>query len=146
VQHVEVSRRFDAPPQAVWDVYTDHARWSEWAGLGASRLEREGSPHRDGTGALRALGPALWPAREEVLAFDPPRRMTYRVVSGALPIRNHLGEVTLVPEGDGTRLVWRCRFESRLPGLGGLLERLITGVFARALAGLARVHFPPPGA
>ena len=68
MQEVEVIRRFDAPPQAVWDVYTDHARWSEWAGLGRSKLEREGSPDRNGTGALRALGPPILPAREEILA------------------------------------------------------------------------------
>jgi uncharacterized protein YndB with AHSA1/START domain len=142
VQQVEVIRRFDAAPQAVWDVYTDHARWSEWSGLGASRLEREGKPHRNGAGALRALGPRMLPAREEVLEFEPPRRMTYRIVSGGLPIKNHLGEVRFEPDGAGTRLVWRCRFESRVPGLGGLQQRLVTRFFRGALEGLARRHFP----
>ena len=141
MQHVEVIRRFDAAPQAVWDVYTDHARWSEWSGLGASRLEREGKPHPNGTGALRALGPSLLPAREEVLAFEPPRRMTYRIVSGGLPMKDHLGEVTFEPDGAGTRLVWRCRFESRIPGLGGILQRFVAATFRRALRGLERHSF-----
>jgi len=142
VHEVEVVRRFDAAPEAVWEVYTEHGRWSEWAGLGASRLEREGETHRNGTGAVRALGPSFLPAREEVLAFEPPRRMTYRIVSGGLPIRNHLGEVRIEPEGEGARLVWCCRFESKLPGLGGLFQRLITRLFRNALDGLSRTHFP----
>ena len=142
MQEVEVERHFDAPPEAVWDVYTDHARWSGWAGLGASRLEREGEPHRNGTGAVRALGPPGFAAREEILAFEPPKRMTYRIVSGGMPLRDHLGEVRIEPEGDGTRLVWGCRFESRVPGLGGLFRRLIARLFRNALEGLARAHFP----
>ena len=42
--------------------------------------------------------------------------MTYRVVRGGIPImKNHLGEVVLEPDGAGTRLIWRCRFDSRSP-------------------------------
>ena len=138
MQHVEVVHRFNAPPQAVWDVYTDHARWSEWAGTPGSRLVKEGSRERNGTGAVRAF---LGGLREEVLDFEPPKRMTYRVVGGLFPIRDHLGEVTLEPDGDGTRLVWRCRFESRIPGLGGILQRFVTATFRRALRGLERHSF-----
>ena len=56
MQHVEVSRRFAAPPERVWEVYTDHAGWQEWAGIGSSSLDVEGQPDRNGTGAVRALG------------------------------------------------------------------------------------------
>ena len=142
MERVEVVRHFDAAPEAVFEVYTDHARWSEWSGLGASRLLREGSPHRNGKGALRALGPAIYPAHEEVVEFEPPRRMTYRLVRGALPMKDHLGEVTFEPEGEGTRVEWRCRFASRVPGLGGLMRIFITRLFREALEGLARHHFP----
>lgn len=142
MQHVEVSRRFSAAPQAVWNVYTDHAGWQDWAGVGSSRLEREGEPERDGVGAVRSLGFGPVRAVEEVLEFDPPKRMTYRVVRGGLPLKNHLGEVRFEPDGDGTRVVWTCRFESRVPGLGGLLQRMVTRVFRTALDGLARHAFP----
>jgi uncharacterized protein YndB with AHSA1/START domain len=138
VQQVEVTHRYDAPPQAVWDVYTDHARWSEWAGTPGARLLREGSPDPNGTGAVRAFVGGL---REEVLEFEPPKRMTYTVTAGLFPIEQHLGEVLLEPDGTGTRVVWRCRFESRIPGLGGLLRRFVTSSFTRALAGLERHSF-----
>lgn len=141
MQHVEVTRRFPAPPQTVWDVYTDHARWSEWAGFPRSWLEVEGAGDRNGSGAVRVLGSAGVKVYEEILDFEPPKRMTYRVLRGGLPMKDHLGEVRLEPDGDGTLLVWRCRFDSRIPGLGGLMRRLVTRVFQRALDGLARHRF-----
>jgi uncharacterized protein YndB with AHSA1/START domain len=138
MQRVEVEHRYAAPPQAVWDIYTDHARWREWAGTPGSRLAIAGQPNRNGTGAVRAFPGGI---REEILTFEPPKRMTYTVIGGFFPIRDHLGEVFFEPDGEGTRIVWRCRFESRIPGLGGLIERFITATFRRALAGLERRGF-----
>jgi uncharacterized protein YndB with AHSA1/START domain len=138
MQHVEVTRRYNAPIQKVWDVYTDHARWSEWAGTPGSKLVKEGSPDRNGVGAVRGFAGGM---REEVLEFEPNKRMTYTVVAGFMPMKSHLGEVDFAPDGDGTRITWRCRFESGLPLVGSLLQRFITRFFTRALAGLdARVH------
>jgi uncharacterized protein YndB with AHSA1/START domain len=142
VEKVEVVRRFAAPPQAVWDVYTDHARWSEWAGFPGSRLERQGAPQPNGVGAVRCFGAGPFRVYEEVLGFEPPKRMTYRVTRGFVPLRNHAGEVRFEPEGGGTRVTWRCRFDPSLPGLGGVLRAGITRSFRRALEGLARHHFP----
>lgn len=138
MQHVEVTHRYAASPQAVWDVYTDHARWSEWAGFPGSKLLAEGSPDRNGKGAVRAFAGGV---REEVLDFEPPKRMTYTVVGGPFPIKEHLGEVSFEADGDGTRVVWRCRFEPRIPGTGALLQRFISGSFRRALAGLEKRGF-----
>ena len=131
MQHVEVTRRIAAPPEAVFEVATDHARYRHWAGFPSSRLETEGSPDRNGVGAVRVLGPAV----EEVLEFEPPKRMAYRLVRGA-PLANHRGEMTFEPDGDGTLVTWRCRFDSKVPGLGFLLRAGITRMFRRALAGL----------
>lgn len=130
---VEVEHRYDASPEAVWAVYSDHARWSEWAGTPGSRLVVQGSPDPNGVGAVRGFAGGT---REEILSFDPPKRMTYTVTAGIMPMKNHFGEVTLEPDGSGTRLRWRCRFDSKIPGLGGLLRRMITRVFSAALAGL----------
>jgi SAM-dependent methyltransferase/uncharacterized protein YndB with AHSA1/START domain len=141
MQQVEVERRFEAAPAQVWRVYTDHSGWSHWAGLGRAQLEREGHPERNGSGAVRCFRNGPVSVSEEVLAFDPPKRMTYRVVRGGLPMKNHLGEVLLEPDGTGTRLIWRCRFDSSIPGLGAPMRWLVTRIFERALAGLARRGF-----
>lgn len=144
MRRVEVRHHFAAPPKAVWDVYTDHARWSEWGGFQKSWLEVEGSHDRNGTGAVRCLGTGPFVAVEEVLDFEPPKRMTYRFVRGPMPFENHLGEALFEPENGGTRLVWRCHFDSKIPGLGWLLERFVTQVFRRSLRGLERHCFPAP--
>jgi SAM-dependent methyltransferase/uncharacterized protein YndB with AHSA1/START domain len=142
MQHVEVERRFDAPPAQVWKVYTDHAGWGAWAGLGRARLETEGHPDRNGVGAVRCFTSGGISVFEEVLSFDPPKRMTYRVVRGGIPImKDHLGEVVLEPDGAATRLIWRCRFGSKVPGLGAPMRWMITRLFRQALEGLAKRGF-----
>lgn len=137
MQHVEVEHVVAAPLQRVWARYTDHRSWNEWAGMGRVRLEREGVPPPNGVGCVRVIGPAGFGAREEVLRFEPPRYMSYRVVSGGLPMKDHLGEVFFEEHPRGTLVRWHCRFRSRIPGLGGAFRLLITTLFRRALANLA---------
>jgi uncharacterized protein YndB with AHSA1/START domain len=138
MQHIEVRRRFNAPPEKVWEIYTDHAGWKEWAGFSDSWLETQGSPDRNGVGCLRGFSGNGVTVFEEVTEFEAPRRMVYRVVRGGIPMRDHEGTVELLPDGDGTELIWRCRFESRIPGLGWLMKIVVTKVFRDALAGLER--------
>ena len=103
----------------------------------------EGTPDRNGTGAVRAFGSGPVTAFEEVLEFEPPKRMTYRVVKGA-PMKNHHGEVLFEPEGEGTRVTWRCRFDPKIPGMGWILGILVKRTFRTALDGLAAHAFPDP--
>ena len=81
-------------------------------------------------------------AHEEILDFDPPKRMTYRVVKGGLGMKNHLGEVFFEPAGDGTKITWRCRFDSKVPGFSWIMRGIVTRVFHDALDGLERHCFP----
>ena len=141
---VDVSHDFATSPEAVWDVYTDHARWREWFGMGGSSLEVEGSPDRNGTGAVRCLGAGPSRVYEEVLDFQRPKRMTYKVVRGAVPFKNHMGEVVFEPHKDGTRVHWRCHFDSKIPGMGGLLGLMVTQLFRRGLRRLERHSFSAP--
>ena len=137
-QRVEAEAVIPAPLEAVWRRYTDHARWSEWAGVGRSRLVRAGRDQRNGVGAVRALGPPPFAAIEEVLEFEPPHRLVYTVRRGPLPMRGHRGEVEFEARGAATRVVWRCAFDSIVPGLGPLMRLAVTRVFRGALAGLVR--------
>jgi uncharacterized protein YndB with AHSA1/START domain len=138
MQHVEVKRVFDAPIETVWNRYTDHVSWTEWAGLGKVALDREGNPPPNGVGCVRVIASGGVKVYEEVVGFEPPRRMTYRIVRGGLPLKDHLGEVTFEPDGDRTLVTWRCRFDSRIPGLGGVFRFFITRLFRNGLEGLAK--------
>lgn len=136
MENVEVVKTIEAPLEQVWSRYTDHASWTRWAGLGKVRLAKEGVPPPNGVGCVRVFTASG--LHEEVTRFDAPRRMTYRIVKGIVPIKDHLGDVTFEADGNGTRIVWRCQFNSRIPGLGGLFRRFITGIFRRGLDGLEK--------
>ena len=138
MQYVEVKRVIDAPIDTVWARYTDHVSWTEWAGLGKVTLDRQGDPPPNGVGCVRAIASGGVKVIEEVLTFESPRRMTYRIVRGGLPIRDHLGEVDFEPHGDRTLVTWRCRFDSKIPGLGWIFRFFITRLFRNALEGLAK--------
>jgi uncharacterized protein YndB with AHSA1/START domain len=142
MQNIEVERTISASPEQVWDVYTDHAGWKSWSGMKHSSLHVAGNPDKNGTGAVRCLGSYGLNAYEEILDFAPPKRMTYRVVKGVPGMTNHLGEVLFEPSGKGTRVTWRCRFDSRVPGFGSFMRIYITRFFRNALDGLARHSFP----
>ncbi len=138
VQHVDVQEVIAAPIDTVWARYTDHVSWTEWAGLGRVQLARQGVPPPNGVGAVRRISSFGVGVEEEVLTWDPPRRMTYRIVRDGLPLRDHLGEVLFTPEAGGTRVTWRCQFNSAVPGMGRVFRAVITQIFRRALRSLAR--------
>ncbi len=140
MQKIEVTRVFNASPTAVWERYTDHAGWKDWAGFGHSKLHVPGREEPNGSGAVREFGQGPIKLYEEVIDFDAPKRMTYRVIRGG-PMKNHLGEVLFDAEGEGTRVTWRCQFDSKIPGLGGVQRRLVQSFFAKALQGLEKRYF-----
>ncbi len=142
MKEVRVERVIDAPRDAVWAKYTDHVSWQEWSSIGKVRLEKEGNPAPNGVGCVRVISNGGVSAYEEVVSWEPPNRMTYRVVKGGLPMRDHLGEVDFSDEPDGrTKIVWRCRFNSKIPGLAGLFSVIVRKVFNDTLAALSRYDF-----
>jgi len=135
---VKVERRINGPRTAVWEAYTDHVSWNDWARIGKVRLAREGDTARNGVGCVRVISNPGVSVEEEVLSFTPPERMTYTVVKGGIPIKDHLGEVVFEDQGDGTLVRWNCRFNSKIPGLGWLWKLVVGKIFRDALGGLDR--------
>jgi uncharacterized protein YndB with AHSA1/START domain len=111
------TREIAAPVETVFEVLTDHRKYADLTPLRKSELEREGEPAPNGVGAIRkltAVGPAL---REEVVAYEPPSRFSYTLLSGA-PLRDHLGTVELTPQNGGTRMVYAVRTQPTVPVIG----------------------------
>lgn len=126
-----LERDVAAPPQTVFDVLTDHRRYAELTPLRKSELERQGDPAPNGVGAIRKLTAVGPPMREEVIAFEPPSRFSYTVLSG-LPVRDHVGTVELRGQDGGTRMVYAVRTQPTVPVVGGV----IVAVVKRAIRGL----------
>jgi uncharacterized protein YndB with AHSA1/START domain len=142
VPRIEVYAHSPAPPAAVWRWLADARSWSTWGRFPGAALEREGSPPPDGVGAIRRMGRPPLVSREEVLEFDPPRRLAYTLRSG-LPVRDYRADVDLIPDGEGTLIAWRSRFEPKYAGTGTLLALFVRAVLtdtARRLASYAATH------
>ena len=141
MQELTLRKRIPAAPEAVWDVFTDHVGYMRWAGVKEVVLRQEGHPAPNGLGAIRVIRSGGIAIEEEVTAFEPPKRMEYRVVSG-LPVRDHLGEVLFESVDGGTELTWKVRFRPRIPGTGWLLGRAVRLGLSQMLDRLAQVDFP----
>jgi hypothetical protein len=118
----------------VFAVVSDARRWHEWTFVPRSELEREGEPAPDGVGAMRKLGRAPFISREEVVAYEPPRRYGYVLRSG-LPVRSYRAEVLLEPDGTGTAITWTGHVEplpATGPAMGWFLGRMLQGFATNA--------------
>lgn len=133
---IELSQAVAAPPEKVFAFYTDHVGWQRWAGVKEVVLRQTGDPPPNGLGAIRVIRARGMAFEEEITAFEPPRRLGYRLVAGA-PVRDHAGEVRFEPDGAGTRVTWTIRFRPLVPGTGWVLRRVLERELRGVLAALA---------
>ncbi len=129
-------REVAAPPEVVFDVLTDHRGYSELTPLRKSELEREGDPAPNGVGAIRVLSAVGPPMREEVIAYERPGRFSYTVLSG-LPVRDHVGTVSLEPEGEGTKVTYALRMTPTVPFAGAVVVAVVKRAIAQLLGGIS---------
>jgi uncharacterized protein YndB with AHSA1/START domain len=126
-----------APAEVVFETITDHRRYPEFTPIRRAELEREGQPEPNGSGAIRALHVAGPPIREQVLEYERPRRFAYRLLSG-LPVRDHVGTVTLLPVDDGTEMAYRIETTPTVPLTGPALVTALRLAITALMAGVAR--------
>jgi uncharacterized protein YndB with AHSA1/START domain len=112
-------REVKASPETVFEVLTDHRRYAEITPIRRSELEREGQPAPNGVGAIRVLSSVGPPLREETIVYEPSRRFSYKLLSGA-PLRDHVGTVALEPQGEMTKVTYAVRTHPTVPVVGGV--------------------------
>jgi len=127
-QTILVRRTIPAPIDKVFAVLSDHAGYSAFQGIKEARLLREGIDDLNGLGAIRRIGlGSVW-FEEEIVAFDPPVRMDYRILRSRPPIEHEVGSIRLEEIEEGTEVIWTSTFRIRIP----LIGRFVTGPAARA--------------
>jgi uncharacterized protein YndB with AHSA1/START domain len=131
------TREVAAPPQTVFEVLTDHRGYAKITPLRKAELEREGEPAPNGVGAIRRLSAVGPPLREEVLAYEPGKRFSYKLLSG-LPVRDHVGTVELTANGSGTTVVYAVRTTPTLPLVGGAVIPVLKISIGQLLGGVAK--------
>ena len=131
-------RQVAAPPEVVFDVLTDHRGYARITPVRRAELEREGDPAPNGVGAIRVLaalpGP---PMREEVLAYEPPYRFSYTVLSG-LPLRDHIGTVELSPGEGGTEITYAVKTTPTIPLAAPIIMAVLKKAIRDLIAGVSK--------
>jgi hypothetical protein len=138
---VEVTSK--ASPETVWRFLSEVETWPTWSAFDEAALEAPGSPDPQGVGALRRFRFGRVRSRERVVAFEPPRRFAYDLVSG-LPVRDYHAEVTLTARDGGTAVRWHSTFRAKYPGTGRLVQRRLS-VFVRDVATRLAAHAASAG-
>ena len=122
---IHIDRHLKAPPEALFEILSEHESYARFDGVRRAKLVRHGVPDRNGLGAVRWvwIGPLRF--EEEVTAFEPGRGFDYliREVRG-LPFRHAGGSVRLEPDGAGTRATWTSEFEIPIPVVGPVADRV----------------------
>ena len=128
--------RYDVPPEVLFRVVTDHDGMGRWVGTPVSVIA---APPDRGVGTVRRITAGPLRIDEEVVAWDPPRRMIYRVVRG-LPLRHHRGEVRISPWGEGgSQLAWEITIVSGAPFVAEAIASVLERTINRGLMRLAEV-------
>lgn len=130
-------RQVAAPPEIVFDVLTDHRRYTEITSLRKAELEREGEPAPNGLGAIRVLTVAGPPMREEVIAYERPNRFAYKILSG-LPVRDHVGTVEMQPSGSGTEIVYAVKTTPTIPLAGPAFMLVLKKAIRDLIGGVSK--------
>lgn len=130
-------RQVAAPPEIVFDVLTDHRRYPEITSLRKAELEREGDPAPNGVGAIRVLTVAGPPMREEVIAYERPRRFAYKILSG-LPVRDHVGTVEMQPSDGGTEITYAVKTTPTIPLVGPVFMQVLKKAIRDLIGGVAK--------
>lgn len=138
-------RQIAAPPETVFDLLTNHRGYTELTPVRKVEIEREGSPDPNGVGAIRSLSLAGPPMREEVIEFERPTRFAYKLLSG-LPVRDHVGTVTLSPADGGTLMVYDVDTTPTIPVVGGAVVPVLRFSVGRLVAGVVKASEKRAGA
>ena len=128
--------RYDVPPDVLFGVATDHAGMGRWVGAPVKVIA---APPDGGVGTVRRISVGPLAIDEEIVLFEPPRRMIYRIVRG-LPLRYHRGEMRVSPWGDrGSQLAWEITLVSSVPFLAETIGRALERTINRGLRRLGEV-------
>jgi uncharacterized protein YndB with AHSA1/START domain len=133
-QHVDATAESRAPEERVWALLSDVTSYSSWGGWDSSTRD---AATPVGVGEIRRLRRGRTSTVEEVTAFEPPSRLSYRLVSG-LPVVDYEANVTLAPlSSGGTRIVWSAAFDGRWPLQGRIVAFALRRLFPQVVRALA---------
>ncbi|MCM6775083.1 SRPBCC family protein [Nocardia sp. CDC159] len=117
---VDLERTIQAPIADVFDWLTDATNYQRILLIRRVTLVRPGDVAEHGVGAVRLLVTPLMRITEEIVEYDPPRLMRYRILHSVPPLRSQDGFLAFAAAaGGGTRVHWHTQFEVAAPLFSG---------------------------
>ncbi len=124
--HVTASNRIQAPIEPVWTALADITALPRWTPgvLGCHLLTDQGT----GVGAIRFIdrGKGNY-LKEEVVAWEPPHLLTFRVIETSFPLQTSDIRFSLEAGDGGTAVTMDITYRMKF----GILGRLMDLVFVR---------------
>ena len=136
MQTIVVTRTIPAAPEKVFDILADHANYKSFPGVVDSKLIKEGKADRNGFGAVREIRVKQGWFREEITAYERPKRFDYQIVATSLPIEHRGGSVVLEPVAGGTKVTWSTTLRVKIPLIGDLLTPVATAPLKKAFGAM----------
>jgi uncharacterized protein YndB with AHSA1/START domain len=130
------TRQVAAPPERVFELWTDLDRMREWT-VGVTRVDDIKGP-ADRAGSTYTVWFGRSPSRTVVLEAERPRHIRTRFGTSILAGES---EARFEPDGDGTRMTHVIRTEGWLPAIFGRIFATGSwkGSFRGELATFARI-------
>ena len=122
----------DASPDAVWKVAGAFEGIAEWhPGIDSLKMVAgEKEPRR-----ILTLGDGGIVDERLVELNDAKRTHTYIILDSPIPFTNYRATITVVPEGDKSRVIWSATYDPN-PGQDATCKEIVSGVFESGLAAL----------
>ncbi|MBC7632045.1 SRPBCC family protein [Aeromicrobium sp.] len=122
-QLIHRSVEIDASPSAVWAVVSDLRRMGEWSPQ-CRRMFVRGGPVGLGTRTLNLNGQGRlrWPTNAKVVAFEPERRLAFRILENRT-----VWTFELEPTATGTRVTESRSTPKGVSGLSNVLTQKVLG-------------------
>ncbi|AXT39540.1 SRPBCC family protein [Alteromonas sp. BL110] len=137
---IHVARTINKPIEEVFSILSDHVNYEQFKAIEQSNLLVKGKLETNGLGAVREIISGGSNLHEEIVAYDPPYKLGYKVVkSKPLPYDHQLGEITLKEEGEKTHVTWRSKGHITIFLLGSLyFDKQIQNVGSRAFGSILK--------
>lgn len=116
---IRAERTIKKPIGEVFAALSDHANYAKFKAIDESRLIKNGAYDTNGLGAVREIIAGGATLHEEIVTYNPPYQLAYKIVfSSPLPYNHELGEITLSEKGDKTHVVWVSKGTITTPIIG----------------------------
>lgn len=126
MQRVHVTQEFRQPVSELYAYLSEHENLEPLFGARITRLHDGSDGTRNGVGSARDLRIGPLPSfTETVTEAVPDELIRYRITRGGV-LRDHEGVMRFAPRGQGSYLDYTITFEGKLPGIGPVVQRVLT--------------------